>query len=81
MNYSMVIQWSDEDQAYIATLPEREAAGHACRTHGATYAEAATSGQEMLAFVLEAARQDGDHIPAPDVLHYPEPNERTAQAI
>jgi hypothetical protein len=28
-NYSMVIQWSDEDQSYVVTLPEWEAAGEA----------------------------------------------------
>src|SRR5438093_7862525 len=34
--YSMVIQWSDEDEAYIVSLPEFGG----CKTHGATYQEA-----------------------------------------
>ncbi|HEY7983157.1 MAG TPA: type II toxin-antitoxin system HicB family antitoxin [Ktedonobacterales bacterium] len=68
MNYSMLIQWSDEDQVYVVTLPEWEASGHACRTHGASYVEAAARGEEMLRFVLDAARQDGDRIPAPNTL-------------
>jgi antitoxin HicB len=81
MRYSMLIQWSDEDQAYVVTLPEWEAAGHACRTHGASYLEAAAKGQEMLAFVLEAARRDGDRIPDPDILRYPETEIESAQAL
>jgi antitoxin HicB len=81
MKYSMLIQWSDADQVYVVTLPEWEAAGHACRTHGSSYVEAAARGEEMLAFVLEAAHQDGDPIPDPDVLHYPEPEVPAAQAI
>ena len=81
MRYSMLIQWSDEDQAYVVTLPEWEAAGHASRTHGDSYVEAAAKGQEMLAFVLEAARRDGDRIPDPDILRYPEPETEAAQAL
>ena len=35
--YSMIIEWSDADTAYVVTLPE-----FPCnRTHGATYEEAA----------------------------------------
>jgi predicted RNase H-like HicB family nuclease len=81
MKYSMLIQWSDEDQAYVVTLPEWEAAGHACRTHGATYSEAASKGEEMLAFVLDAARHDGDALPQPNILSYPEPANNAIQAV
>ncbi len=79
MGYSMLIQWSDEDQTYVVTLPEWEAAGHACRTHGDTYADAAAKGEEMLAFVLDAARKDGDAIPEPETLRFPETE--TARAM
>ncbi len=34
--YSMYIQWSDEDQVYIVTVPELPG----CKTHGKTYVEA-----------------------------------------
>jgi len=47
--YSMVIQWSDEDQAYIVTLPEF--GGN--KTHGDTYAKAAKMGQEALESLIE----------------------------
>jgi antitoxin HicB len=65
MRYSMLIEWSDLDQAYIVTLPEWEAVGALANAHGATYAEAAQKGQELIAFLYEAAQRDGDRIPAP----------------
>ncbi len=64
-HYSMLIEWSDLDQAYILTLPEWERVGALANTHGATYAEAAQKGQELIAFLYEAAQRDGDAIPAP----------------
>jgi antitoxin HicB len=63
--YSMLIEWSDLDQAYIVTLPEWEDAGALANAHGATYIEAAQKGQELIAFLLAAAERDGDHIPTP----------------
>lgn len=33
-NYSMVVQWSDEDQAYLVTLPEWEGRVFNPVTHG-----------------------------------------------
>lgn len=35
MNYTIVLKWSDEDQAYLATVPEL-----GVTTHGNTLAEA-----------------------------------------
>ena len=37
-HYSMVMQWSDEDQAFLVSLPEF---GPSSQTHGSTYEEAA----------------------------------------
>lgn len=65
LRYSMLIEWSDADQAYIVTLPEWERVGALARTHGATYAEAAQKGQELIAFLYEAALHGGDRIPTP----------------
>ena len=36
LHYSMIIQWSNEDQAYIVTVPELPG----CKTHGETYEKA-----------------------------------------
>ena len=43
--YSMLIQWSDEDQIYIVSLPEF---GQFCTTHGSTYEEAVAQGHELI---------------------------------
>ena len=67
--YSMLIRWSEEDQAFLVTLPEWE--GHLqnwhAATHGATYAEAATNGQEVLEMLVEDAQEHGESLPQPRV--------------
>ena len=60
-HYSMVIQWSDEDEAYVVTLPEFPS----CHTHGATYAEAARNGEEVLRLVIEDYETRGQPLPRP----------------
>ena len=61
--YSMVIEWSDEDEAYIVTVPELPG----CVTHGGTHAEAVQQGEAAIATWLAAAHAAGDPIPAPRV--------------
>jgi len=61
LHYSMLIAWSDEDQAFIVTIPECPG----CITHGATYEEAAARGYEALVGFLEALRAWGDPVPPP----------------
>lgn len=63
--YSMVIEWSDEDAAYIVSFPEWEVAGHLALTHGETYIEAAHKGTEMLDFLAWSTQQDGEPPPEP----------------
>jgi len=59
--YSMVIQWSDEDQVYVVTFPEFGG----CRTHGKTYKKAAKNGRQVLELLIESATEDGHALPAP----------------
>ncbi len=61
--YSMLIQWSDEDQVYVVTLPEFD--GN--KTHGATYEEAARRGQEALESLIEAYQTEGWPLPMPQL--------------
>lgn len=61
--YSMVIQWSDEDEAYIVTVPELPG----CITHGATYEEAVKQGLDAIESWIDANRAWGRPIPAPRV--------------
>jgi antitoxin HicB len=65
-HYSLVIQWSDEDQLYVVSFPEWEATGrYFLSAHGQTYAEAAQSGQEVLDEILAHADERGWPLPAP----------------
>jgi predicted RNase H-like HicB family nuclease len=59
--YSLIIEWSDEDQVYIATAPELPG----CRTHGSTRAEAAQKGEEAIEGWLEAVAAHNWPLPAP----------------
>ncbi len=63
-HYSMIIQWSDEDNAYIVTVPELPG----CRTHGKTYEEAVRQGQDAIATWIDGSRDLGLPIPEPRVL-------------
>jgi predicted RNase H-like HicB family nuclease len=65
--YSMLIEWSDEDQAYLVTLPEWADRVMMPATHGDTYAEAVKNGQEVLELLMESARQDGEAPPSPKI--------------
>jgi predicted RNase H-like HicB family nuclease len=60
-HYSMEINWSDEDQAFVVTLPEFPI----CQTHGATYSEAVKNGQEALELLIETFQQEGRELPEP----------------
>ncbi len=59
--YSMMIEWSDADAAYIVTVPELPG----CRTHGATTVEAVEMGREAIEGWLDAQRTRGRTVPSP----------------
>jgi len=59
--YSMLIQWSDEDDAYIVTIPELPG----CMTHGNTYEEALEQGKDAIETWIEVSRRIGRPIPEP----------------
>jgi predicted RNase H-like HicB family nuclease len=63
-HYSMHIQWSQEDQAYIVTVPELPG----CKTHGETYEEAVKQGKDAIESWIMAAIADGDPIPPPHII-------------
>ena len=64
-HYSMLIAWSEEDQAYLVTLPEWTTRAHMPITHGGTYQEAALRGQHALESLIEQALADGKPLPMP----------------
>jgi predicted RNase H-like HicB family nuclease len=61
--YSMIIEWSDEDAAYIVTIPELPG----CVTHGTTHDEAVRQGEDAIASWIDAARAWGRPVPEPRV--------------
>ncbi len=60
-HYSMIIQWSDEDNKFIVTIPEFSG----CVTHGDTYEEAVKNGQEAIEVCVEAEQISGRPLPRP----------------
>ena len=58
--YRMLIEWSDEDQVFVVTLPEFPFN----RTHGASYEEAAKNGQEVLDLLIELCESEGRPLPS-----------------
>ena len=67
LHYSMVLEWSEEDQAYLVILPEWADRAVMPVTHGRTYAEAVKHGQEVLDMLVNSAMQDGEAVPSPKV--------------
>jgi predicted RNase H-like HicB family nuclease len=65
IRWSMLIQWSDLDQAYLVTLPEWEGRTFNPVTHGDTYEEAARNGNEVLELLKESAEEHNRPLPAP----------------
>lgn len=63
LRYSMLIEWSEEDQAYLVTLPEWADRVMMPATHGNTYSEADQNGQEVLELLVEVATEDGEPLP------------------
>ncbi len=59
--YEIIIFWSNEDQVFIADVPELPG----CMAHGASHADALTKAQDAIALWLETARENGDPIPEP----------------
>ncbi len=63
--YSVLIQWSDEDQKYVVSLPEFGPYAH---THGDTYEEALKNAQEVLELLIETYQEQGRELPQPKTL-------------
>ncbi|MGD8941306.1 MAG: type II toxin-antitoxin system HicB family antitoxin [Gammaproteobacteria bacterium] len=59
--YETIIYWSEEDQSFIADVPELPG----CMAHGATPAEALANAQVAMQLWLDTAQEFGDAIPEP----------------
>lgn len=59
--YEVIIYWSDEDEAFVAEVPEL--AG--CMADGATYQEALANAEIAIQEWIETAKELGRPIPEP----------------
>jgi predicted RNase H-like HicB family nuclease len=62
--HSIVIQWSEEDQLYIVSLPEF---GPYTHTHGKTYEEALAMAQDCLETLIDVYQTNGKALPEPNL--------------
>jgi predicted RNase H-like HicB family nuclease len=62
-HYSISIQWSDEDQAFLVHLPDFPSQHFV--THGDTYEEALKNGLEVIEILKETYLEDGICLPIP----------------
>jgi predicted RNase H-like HicB family nuclease len=60
--YSMTIQWSDRDRAFVVSIPEF---GRGVKTHGDTYEEAVKKGREVIESLVALYRSEGRPLPKP----------------
>jgi predicted RNase H-like HicB family nuclease len=63
--YSIPIQWSDEDQAYLVMLPEWGERYHYPVTHGDTYQQAVDRAVEVPTMFVDIATERGEPMPMP----------------
>jgi predicted RNase H-like HicB family nuclease len=57
----IIIFWSDEDDVYVADVPELPG----CMAHGDTYEFALANAKEAIQLWIETAKEFGDPIPLP----------------
>jgi antitoxin HicB len=62
-HYSMVIEWSDENQSFIVSIPEFPGD----YTHGDTYEEAVRQGHDLIESLIMWTLRDGKLLPQPRV--------------
>ncbi len=59
--YETIIYWSDEDQIFVAEIPELPG----CMAHGTTPEAALAHAQEAMQLWIDTAREFGDPVPEP----------------
>jgi predicted RNase H-like HicB family nuclease len=59
--YEIIIYWSNEDDAFVAEVPELPG----CMAHGSTQTDALKNINEAMELWIDVARKHGDTIPEP----------------
>lgn len=60
-NYAIILYWSDDDQAFIAEVPDLPG----CMADGKTRQEAIANAETIINEWIEIALEDGEEIPQP----------------
>ena len=61
IKYEFIIYWSEEDEAFVADVPELPG----CVAHGATQESALSNAQDAIRLWVDTAREFGDPVPEP----------------
>ena len=61
--YEIILNWSNEDDAFVAEVPELPG----CMAHGRTQETALKEVNEATRLWIETAREGGDPVPEPRV--------------
>jgi predicted RNase H-like HicB family nuclease len=59
--YAVIIYWSEEDEAFVAEVPQLPG----CAAHGPSQQAALASAQEAIRLWVDTAKEFGDPIPEP----------------
>lgn len=59
--YEIIIFWSDEDETFVADVPELPG----CMAHGSSRADALSNAEAAIALWLDTARDIGRPVPQP----------------
>ncbi len=61
IQYEIILYWSQEDQAFLAEVPELSG----CAADGSTYQEALANAEVVIREWIETARELGRPVPEP----------------
>jgi predicted RNase H-like HicB family nuclease len=59
--YEVIIYWSEEDEAFVAEVPELPG----CAAHGPTQGRALSNAQDAIRLWIDTAKEFGDPVPEP----------------
>mgnify|MGYP001047576205 CR=1 FL=1 len=61
IRYEIIIYWSEEDDAFLAEVPELPG----CMADGKTYREALENAEQIICEWIETAKEEGRPVPRP----------------
>jgi len=59
--YEVIVYWSEEDEAFVAEVPELPG----CAAHGPTQDRALSNAQDAIRLWIDTANEFGDPVPEP----------------